>query len=337
MERSGILAGGNFIVDIVKMIDLWPPQESLANISHQYSSNGGGAYNLLKDLAAMQANFPLEAAGLVGNDHWGHWITDDCKASGIDTRQLQTTALADTSFTDVMTVEAGGRRTFFHYRGANALLSKAHIDLRQSRACIFHLAYMLLLDRLDTLDDHGVSEASTLLREASELGFITSADLVSVSDPAFRPVVLSSLPYTDILFLNEFEAEKLTGIQVVENGKLLPELARQACRKLMDDGVRVWVLLHFPDGAVAMGANNAWLVQGSVQVPEARIAGTVGAGDAFAAGVLMGVHNQWPMEEALKLGVCAAAACLTHATCSGGIVPVPDCKALGEQYGYRSI
>nr|MCU0395234.1 hypothetical protein [Chitinophagaceae bacterium] len=78
MKRRGILAGGNFIVDIVKMIDLWPPQESLANISHQYSSNGGGAYNLLKDLAAMQAGFPLEAAGLVGEDHWGQWIREDC-------------------------------------------------------------------------------------------------------------------------------------------------------------------------------------------------------------------------------------------------------------------
>ena len=32
MPRSGILAGGNFIIDYVKMIDAWPDQDMLANI-----------------------------------------------------------------------------------------------------------------------------------------------------------------------------------------------------------------------------------------------------------------------------------------------------------------
>ena len=337
MQRRGILAGGNFIVDIVKMIDLWPPQESLANISHQYSSNGGGAYNLLKDLAAMQAGFPLEAAGLVGEDHWGRWIREDCSAHGISTRQLHTTTLADTSFTDVITVEAGGRRTFFHYRGANALLDRTHIDLQQSQARIFHLAYMLLLDKLDMLDTEGASEASRLLQEASARGFLTSADLVSVQDPGFAAIVKPSLPYTDILFLNELEAEKLTGIQVLQDGRISLPQAEQACRQLLAAGVRAWVVLHFPAGAVAMDAQGSCLLQGSVQLPEAMISGAVGAGDAFAAGVLMGIHEKWPMEDTLKLGVCAAAACLRHATCSGGLMPAGDCLRLGEQYGYRSL
>ena len=35
MERSGILAGGNWIVDHIKIIDRFPPQDSLANILHE--------------------------------------------------------------------------------------------------------------------------------------------------------------------------------------------------------------------------------------------------------------------------------------------------------------
>jgi hypothetical protein len=50
-ERSGILAGGNWIVDRTKMIDVYPAQDSLANIIRETSSNGGSPYKVLINLA----------------------------------------------------------------------------------------------------------------------------------------------------------------------------------------------------------------------------------------------------------------------------------------------
>ena len=44
------------------------PRIRLANIIRETSSNGGSPYNLLIDLARLQAPFPLGAAGLVGDD-----------------------------------------------------------------------------------------------------------------------------------------------------------------------------------------------------------------------------------------------------------------------------
>ena len=67
----------------------------------------------LEDRYHMTASFPLEAAGLVGQDADGDWILADCKAHGIDTAQLRQTADAHTSYTDAMTVASTGRRTFF--------------------------------------------------------------------------------------------------------------------------------------------------------------------------------------------------------------------------------
>src|SRR4028118_645449 len=90
-KRRGVLAGGNFIIDYVKIIDVFPQQDALASILRESSSNGGGAYNVLVDLAQMGAPFPLEAAGLVGDDANGRVIYDDCAARGIDTQQLQVT------------------------------------------------------------------------------------------------------------------------------------------------------------------------------------------------------------------------------------------------------
>ncbi len=53
--RHGLLAGGNFITDYVKIIDAWPQQDELASIRSQSMSSGGGPYNVLKDLAALKA------------------------------------------------------------------------------------------------------------------------------------------------------------------------------------------------------------------------------------------------------------------------------------------
>jgi hypothetical protein len=40
--RSGILAGGNWILDRTKIIDVYPVQDALANILAEMLCNGGG-------------------------------------------------------------------------------------------------------------------------------------------------------------------------------------------------------------------------------------------------------------------------------------------------------
>lgn len=98
-----------------------------------------------------------------------------------------------------------------------------------------------------------------------------------------------------------------------------------------------WVLVHFPEGACACSAGGEIVWQPSVNVPADRIVGLAGAGDAFAAGVVLGLHEGWPMARSLELGVCAAAASLRHPTCSESVRPVEDCLALGEQHGFREL
>src|SRR5512137_1258800 len=101
--RRGLLAGGNWILDLVKMIDVYPQPEQLANIRSQSEGTGGAAYNLLIDLAKSGTSFPLHAAGLVGQDALGEHILDDCRRHKIDVQHLRTTSKAPTSYTDVMT------------------------------------------------------------------------------------------------------------------------------------------------------------------------------------------------------------------------------------------
>ena len=82
--RRGLLAAGNWIVDHVKMIDVWPAQDTLANIAAQSDGNGGGPYNVTKNLARLGCGFPLAGIGLIGHDTDGEKILRDCAAHGID-------------------------------------------------------------------------------------------------------------------------------------------------------------------------------------------------------------------------------------------------------------
>ncbi|MFP6873733.1 MAG: carbohydrate kinase family protein [Verrucomicrobiales bacterium] len=334
MKRSGILAAGNWIVDHVKLIDAFPDEDALAFIGEQSSANGGGPYNLLKDLAKLGAGFPLQAAGIAGDDTDGHWILEDCRANEIDTARLKLTDRAPTSYTDVMSVESTGRRTFFHQTGTNALLDDPDVELNDSSAEFFYLGYLLLLERLDRVDGNGTTGASRLLRRASAAGFHTVVDLVSVHMGNFREVVLPSLPETDTLFLNELEAGALLERCVKDDDAQGLLAAADAVLAL---GVRRRVVVHSACGAVVVSSEGDCAQHGSLRIPAQEIRGAAGAGDAFAAGVILGLHHKHSLEECLRFGVCSAAGCLTHPTTSEGVVDIKLSLAFGEKFGFRDF
>ncbi|MBP7142336.1 MAG: carbohydrate kinase family protein [Opitutaceae bacterium] len=334
--RNGLLAAGNWIVDHVKIIDRWPAQDTLASICSQSSGNGGSPYNIVVDLANLGAAFPLAGAGLVGDDDNGRSILADCRARGIEASQLRVTAEAPTSYTDVMTVRDTGRRTFFHQRGANAHFDIEHVDFSTTNARLFHLGYLLLLDRLDAVTD-GMSRAGLLLERAQAAGLRTSIDCVSEDSGRFPSIVLPALPFVDVLFANDFEAEKLTGIVLRENHRIHVQAVVEAARRLLGAGVRSWVVIHFPEAVLALHVAGAVHWQPSVRLETVEIAGAAGAGDALAAGILYGLHEAWDMRECLHLGVCSAAASLTHPTCSAGVQSLAKCLEFAKSRGFNSL
>ena len=334
-SRTGILAGGNWIIDHVKVIDTWPVQDSLANILSSTHGTGGSPYNILIDLAKMGAPFPLSAVGLVGKDGDGQIILDDCAQFKIDASALQQTEEAPTSYTDVMTVQKTGRRTFFHARGANALLDTNHFDFVKTNARLFHLGYLLLLDKLDAPSPTHGTVAAEVLAAAQAAGLKTSIDLVSEDSDRFAKVVLPALKHVDLCIMNEFEAGRVTGQTIRTESGLDRTALLAAMKQLLAQGVREQIIVHYPEGGAALGHDGQLHEHASVQLPESYIKGAAGAGDAFTAGVLLGWHEGLPVTEWLRYGVCTAAANLADETCTGGMVPLARCLELGERYGFR--
>ena len=334
--RRGVLAGGNWIIDQVKLIDVYPQREQLANILSQSQGTGGAPYNVLIDLARLGATFPLHGAGLVGKDGLGQCILDDCKKNNIDTRWLRATAEAPTSFTDVMTEQSNGRRTFFHARGANALWKGEDLDFTKTKAQIFHLGYLLLLDGLDAPDTKFGTKAARLLAAAQEAGLKTSVDVVSEDSDRFARIVTPALKYVDYCILNEIEAGKTAGFKIRQADGTLDTVAlRHAAGALLQQGVREVVVIHFPEGGFARTRKGEDVWQSSLNLSDKYIAGTAGAGDAFCAGALLGFHEGWDLKRCLEAAVCAAAASLSEPSCTAGMKPLAACQALVKKYKFR--
>jgi sugar/nucleoside kinase (ribokinase family) len=322
--RRGILALGNLLVDKMHRINAYPPESFLAVINASAASPGGGVLNVLFDLARLDPSLPLAAAGLVGDDADGRFLRDECAARGIDTRRVGTAPGLPTSFTQVMISEHNATRTFFHAHGANSRFGLDQVRAAAGPERIAHLAYLLLLEGLDAPDgDYGSGGAHALALLRS-MGFRTSLDLISDPDlERYRQFALPALRHTDFLIINEVEAASLTGLApAVGADRVDWSGAFGHAERLLELGVGELVAIHFPQGAVAATRAGERAQQGSLMLPKAEIASTLGAGDAFCAGMLFGLHQGAALARCLQLALGMARCNLQAESATGGAVPL---------------
>jgi len=338
MNRRGITIGGNVVFDYVKMISTYPKPGNLADILSIQRSVGGALPNTIIDLAKMDSGLPLQAIGVTGADEMGEYVLGLLKNHGIDIGMIAKQGSVGTSFTDVMMVQDTGDRTFFHFRGANSLLGIEHFDFTKINADILHIGYAMLLDRLDESDEEYGTALARLFNIAQQRGMKTSLDTVSESSDIFHMVVPPALKYTDYCTINEIEASLITGIETRDgSGKLVWKNMQPACEALKQMGVKHWAVVHAPEGAFAMDENKIFYVQPSFDLPKGYIKGTVGAGDAFCAGILYSAYKGMRIDEALKVGNAVAASCLAAPGSTDGIGDINDMMRLYDKFKLKSF
>lgn len=328
MARRGFVCAGCWTLDRVKLVDRWPAEETLATIRSVERHGGGSAHNVALDLRRLDPTLPVETIGLLGADADGDFLDARARDAGVDTRQLHRTERAATSFTDVITVADGGRRTFFHHAGANDLLTPDHFDVASTRARCLHLGLLGLHATLDAPWQGAANGWAAVLRTARAAGLETSIELVSIDPARNRTLALPCLPFVDRLIVNDQEIGALAGIETLVDGRADAARCLDAARRVLALGAMSLVVAHFPAGAVAVTRDGATHAIDALAVDAERIVGTVGAGDAFAAGVLHALHEGRSVEEALRLGHAVAATSLEAADTVGAVRPLGDCLAL---------
>jgi len=334
--RNGFIAAGCWTLDRIKQISAWPHQEQLCHIVSTEIQGGGSAHNFGIDIKKLDSEMPVEAIGLVGEDAEGDFLLEQARSLGINTHQLKKNSSTNTSFTDVMSVIDTGKRTFFHYSGSNDIISPEHFNFDQSNAKWLHLGLLGVHASLDRplqqsgdVDENGWVR---ILKNAKKAGLKTNIEMVSISAEVNRKIGLPCLPYLDALIVNDHEIGGLAEIETIKNNQTQPDACLAAAKRILnranDKGELSWVVVHFPDGAICVTANGEEMLSDSLNVKPETIKSTVGAGDAFAAGMLYAIHENWPVENALQLAHATAAASLRAASTVGAVQSVDEVLSL---------
>lgn len=332
MTRSGIATAGTVVLDIVHMIERWPEEEQIAFIRETIEAPGGPPHNAAAGLVRLGADFPVSMICVVGDDAAGNTFISKTKESGLDPSGIIRAAGHSTDCTHVMTSMATGKRTFFYRPGANGTITAEQMLPTNDSAKIYYLGSPGISTSLDASD--GWRE---ILRTVRARGFKTAMELCPVPPDLQRTKVRPCLPLLDYFIINDSEAEAVSGVAVTHVDRLDWSTAEQSCRVLLELGVNELVAIHHPDGAIAMRKSGEVARAASVNVPQNEIIGTVGAGDAFYAGMLFGIHGNWSLEQCLALGNAAAATSLHSATTSSSIRPWAECLAYAKAKGLRAM
>ncbi len=332
-KRYGITIAGNILTDSVKMIDFFPEKGMLANIVSVSRAVGGCVPNTGIDLAVIDPSLRVSAAALVGDDESGRYLIGQLQKYNIDVSRVGVGKHA-TGFSDVMTLQSTGERTFFHHRGANAHFSPDDVKISSLDCRMLHAGYILLLDRFDEPDDEYGTVMARFLKEVQDCGIKTSIDIVSSSDKGlFAEKVLPALKYSDNALMNEIECCAVSGLEPRdENGSLILENIKKSMVWLMEAGVSERVIVHCPECGFILNSNGEFTSVPSLKLPKGYIKGSVGAGDAFTAGCLYGIYNGYSDYDILRFASGAAACNLAAEDSVSGMKPKEKILELIEKY-----
>lgn len=333
--RRGIVTGGTWCADHNKFVSHWPGEEEVVEILTNEIRGGGSACNLAIDLKRLDPSFLVSTIGLIGDDEDGRILIAEADAVGIDRSRLVIAETGSTSHTDAFTSAESGRRTHLYLPGTAAELAPHHFDFSGVQARILHLGLPGVHAKLDSAWGDDVNGWVTVLKKARAAGIATNLELCSIPAERIAQTVRPCLAHLDLLVVNDFEIAAIAGQNSGHGGEVDVEQCLIAARSVLAKSAMQFVVVHFPGGAVAVGPGGTEFLKPSVDIPADAIQGTNGAGDAFAAGLLYGLHQEWSVAEAMELGHASAAASVRGLGTTDSMVSWKECLALASHWGWR--
>jgi sugar/nucleoside kinase (ribokinase family) len=239
---------------------------------------------------------------------------------------------------DAFNVEANGRRTHFYHQGVAAEMTPDDFDFSSTKAKILHLGLPGAHKAMDRPWHDEANGWVAVLRAARAVGLFTNLELMTTRAERLAELGRPCLPHLDYLIVNDYEIGALAGRETRRaDGSTDPAAVARAIDDALALGSMRWAAAHFPEGGVVGGRDGSRVALGSVALPASVIVGANGAGDAFAAGMLYGQHEQWPIVQCLELAHACAAASMRAVSTTAGVGTVSECLALAKQWGFRPL
>lgn len=332
-KKYGITFAGNITADRVKMIDAFPSKGMHCTIQSEAHAVGGCVPNTAINLAKIDPGLPIDVLGRIGDDESGAYVVSEMRKYGINVSGILVSSTESTSYSDVMTINSTGERTMFHHRGANREFSPDDITVSSLICKMFHIGYILLLDKFDKSDAEYGTVMARFLKALRDAGIKTSFDVVSEHNASFAEKVMPALKYTDNAIMNEIEGCAVAGLEPRDkNGKLIVENIKKAMQFILERGVSERVILHCPEAGFILNRQGVFTEVPSLKLEKGYIKGTVGAGDAFCAGCLYGIYHDFSDRDILRFAAAAAACNLSAVDSVSGMKSKEGIFGLLEKY-----
>jgi sugar/nucleoside kinase (ribokinase family) len=302
-----VLCVGILVADVfVPPLQRLPPAGELVATGEFLLQPGGCAANVAIALAKLGVSAGV--CGRVGDDLFGDFVEQSLRASGIDARGILRAHAHGTSKTVIVPV-VGEDRRFIHTTGANAALTADDISATALGAAdVVYVGGYLMLPALDQ------EELAMRLRAARSTGATVVLDVVTATEPPPSLEALSVLlPLADYFVPNTDEARALTG----------ESDPRRQAERFVDCGARRVVIKLGDRGAYVRSEDGAF----EMAAPPVPVVEASGAGDAFVAGLIVGILEGWELEKMVRFASVIGASACTALGCSAGVFTRPDAEA----------
>lgn len=292
---AGLLVADLFVPPLQRL----PAAGELVATDDFLADSGGCAANAATSLTKLGVTSVV--CGKVGNDSFGDFVDADLRAKGVLTSGVRRSSTHGTSKTVILPV-VGQDRRYIHTFGANADFRAGDVDrgLLQHARIVYVGGYLALPALLQT-------DLAQLFELAHSLGALTVLDVVV---PAGAPDALldaldTVLPLTDYFIPNDEEAHALTGES--EPDRQAERFLRGGCATAI----------------ITLGARGTVLVdrQQRIEAPvfAVDVVDASGSGDAFAAGLMVGLLEGWAMDRTLRFASAIGASACTRLGCTPGV------------------
>jgi pseudouridine kinase len=288
-SEGPVLVIGSAGIDLVGRAT-HPLQPRTSNPGRLRLSHGGVARNVAENLARLGTEAVLISA--VGNDVQGQQLLDRLRTAGVDVKHVLTVAGAATGAYLAVLEQGGALHLGLDDMGVVAALTP---DYLRERAELFRDSAVVFVDA--NLPRKTLAAAVQLARRHK---------VPLAADPTSASLAGALSPHLEHLWLitpNEAEAAVLCPVPV-PHADVSQALA--AARHLVSMGVDIAMVTMAEFGVGYASA------EGSGHLPALRteIVDPTGAGDALTAAVLCALLNGIPLDEAIRLGLSAAAVTL---------------------------
>lgn len=337
-DTRGIAIAGNIIVDVLNNITEYPKPSMLATVLSSEKAVGGCVPNTIVDIAKIDGDLLLKAYGLIGDDDNGKLALSHMEQHGVDVSNVKVVDGIQTGTTNVMFDLSTKERTFFCAQGATSIYDVDDIDIDSIDCEFFHVGYAFLMDRFDSADEEDGTRLAKLLRLVSERGIKTSLDAVSADRPDYAEKLIPALKHCNYTIMNESECCAVTGLAPYhEDGTLNIENIKKTLEMFMDYGVKEKAIIHCRDAGFMMTADREFIMVPSFEIPKDYIKGSVGAGDAFAAGCLYGIYQGYDNKKILEFASCASAANLSEADAVSGMKSREELEKIEKMFKRKTL